>query len=164
LDAALHTLERSLAESERVPQLERARTLLALGILRRQALRKKASREALNGALAVFEELGAPLWAEKARVELGRIGGRRAAGDELTASESRVAELAAAGRSNKEIAAELFMGVSRRTFRACTESSGSAHEPGSALGWPQQGSRLGATCKWIRNPVISRTNADLLAT
>jgi ATP/maltotriose-dependent transcriptional regulator MalT len=112
LDAALDTLERSLAESERVPQLERARTLLALGILRRQALRKKAARDALNGALAVFEELGAPLWAEKGRVELGRIGGRRGGGDELTVSESRVAELAAAGRSNKEIAAELFMGVS----------------------------------------------------
>jgi DNA-binding NarL/FixJ family response regulator len=75
-------------------------------------MQKKAAREALEQALALFEELPARLWAEKARQELARIGGRRTVEDELTASERRVAELAAAGRSNREIAAELFMGVS----------------------------------------------------
>jgi DNA-binding CsgD family transcriptional regulator len=79
---------------------------------RRQASQKKAARETLAQALAIFEALGARLWAEKARAELARIGGRQAGGDELTETEARVADLASAGRSNKEIAATLFMGVS----------------------------------------------------
>ena len=92
--------------------LERARTLLCLGSVRRQALQKKAAREALEQALAIFEQLGARLWADKARGELKRISGRAPASEELTETERRVAELASQGRSNKEIAAELYMGVS----------------------------------------------------
>jgi ATP/maltotriose-dependent transcriptional regulator MalT len=105
-------LERSLAEPERIAPLDHARTLLALGRLRRQALQKKAGRDALEQALAIFDRLGASVWAERARTELARISGRRAVADELTETETRVAELAAAGHSNKEIAAALFMGVS----------------------------------------------------
>jgi DNA-binding CsgD family transcriptional regulator len=112
LTAGLRTLEHSLAQPGGVPPLERGRTLLSLGTLRRQAMQKKAAREALDQALAIFEELGARLWADKARAELARISGRRASGDELTETETRVAALAVQGSSNKEIASALFMGVS----------------------------------------------------
>jgi DNA-binding NarL/FixJ family response regulator len=103
--------EDSLADAAPFP-LERGRTLLCLGTVRRQAQRKRSAGEALEQALAIFEALGARLWAEKARAELKRIGGRPRPSNELTATERRVAELAARDRSNKEIAAELFMGVS----------------------------------------------------
>jgi DNA-binding CsgD family transcriptional regulator len=109
--AATAAFDASLADAAPFP-LEHARTLLCLGTVRRQAQEKKAAREALEQALAMFEELGARLWAEKARAELRRISGRAPASDELTETERRVAELAAQGRMNKEIAAELFMGVS----------------------------------------------------
>jgi DNA-binding CsgD family transcriptional regulator len=54
--------------------------------------------------------LGAPLWAARAREGLARIGGRTA-GSGLTPTERRIAELAAQGSSNKEIAAALFVTV-----------------------------------------------------
>ena len=47
-------------------------------------------------------------WIEKARSELGRIGGRTSENG-LTAAERRVAVLVAAGRTNREVAAELFL-------------------------------------------------------
>jgi DNA-binding CsgD family transcriptional regulator len=94
---------------------EEARTLFCLGRVQRRAKRRKAARETLNRALACFESLGTPLWAATARRELGRIGVRRAP-QELTATEQAVAELAAEGLTNREIAAKLF--VSNRTVEA----------------------------------------------
>ena len=109
LPAAFEGLERALAEHELlVAPFERARTLLALGSVQRRAKQKRASRETLQQALALFDQLGARLWADRTRDELARIGGR-VAQQRLTASEWRVAELAAEGRSNKEIAAALFV-------------------------------------------------------
>ncbi|HUG29222.1 MAG TPA: AAA family ATPase [Candidatus Limnocylindria bacterium] len=87
----------------------RARAELALGVNRRRAKQKRSAREALEAARAGFEALGAATWAGVARSELARIGGRtRIAG--LSPSELSVAELVAAGRTNREIASTLFLG------------------------------------------------------
>jgi ATP/maltotriose-dependent transcriptional regulator MalT len=111
-EAALPHFEEALREHERMPgPFERGRTLLALGQVQRRLKRKRAAREALTAALAIFDEMGTPLWAEKARAELARIGGRKPAGSELTETERRVAALVAEGKSNKEVAAELFVSV-----------------------------------------------------
>jgi DNA-binding CsgD family transcriptional regulator len=56
----------------------------------------------------MFELLGAPSWIERTRAELERVGLRRAP-DELTATERRVAELAATGLTNREVASKAFM-------------------------------------------------------
>ena len=69
---------------------------------------KRAAAEALREAVEIFERLGAPAWEQQARGELGRVGLRRAP-DELTATELRVAELAAAGLTNREVASAAFM-------------------------------------------------------
>jgi DNA-binding CsgD family transcriptional regulator len=103
-------LEEAVARHESVGDpFGRARALLALGALRRRDRQKRAAREAIDAAAEAFESMGAAGWAEKARSELGRIGGRvREPG--LTAAESRVAALVAEGRTNREVAAALFLG------------------------------------------------------
>jgi DNA-binding CsgD family transcriptional regulator len=112
LDEAVSALQRALLEHERLPvPLERARTLLALGSVQRRARRKRAARQALGEALALFKELTSNVWVERARGELARIGGRAPSGSGLTASEQRVAALVAEGRTNKEVAAQLFVSV-----------------------------------------------------
>jgi DNA-binding CsgD family transcriptional regulator len=108
---ALGHADQAVALAAPSEPLERARALLVLGLLRRRAKRRRAAREALEGALAVFDALRAPLWAQRARAELERIGGRRGSPDELTPGEQRVADLVLAGRTNREIATELFITV-----------------------------------------------------
>ncbi|MCU0260250.1 MAG: helix-turn-helix transcriptional regulator, partial [Ilumatobacteraceae bacterium] len=90
---------------------EQARTDLVAGVLERRMRRKRAARELLAGAADTFERIGAPTWAGRARAELGRVGVRVRAPDQLSESERRVAELAAAGRTNREIADALFLSV-----------------------------------------------------
>jgi DNA-binding CsgD family transcriptional regulator len=107
---ALSRLERTVAQHEAVGDpFGRARARLALGVVRRRARQKRAAREEIEAALADFEELGAASWAEKARAELGRVGGRLSVVG-LTPAERRVADLVAAGRTNREVAATLFLG------------------------------------------------------
>jgi DNA-binding CsgD family transcriptional regulator len=110
LEAALAAYAGALSAHERLPQpFDLGRTLLAQGIAERRGRRRRAARETLERALAIFDELGATLWADKARSELARIGGRAPAGDQLTPSERRIAELVAEGRTNKEVAAILVV-------------------------------------------------------
>jgi DNA-binding CsgD family transcriptional regulator len=97
-------------EGARLP-FELGRTLLALGGTQRRARRRRDARVTLQRALAVFEELGARQWAERAQAELGRIGGRAPSPDGLTPTEQRVAALVSEGKSNKEVAAELVVSV-----------------------------------------------------
>src|SRR5947208_16335549 len=88
---------------------ERARTQLLQGQLQRRQRHRDAASATLRGALGVFEALDTPLWADRVRAELTRgVSGRSRAGG-LTPSEQRVAELAASGMTNKDIAAELFI-------------------------------------------------------
>ncbi len=110
IDDALGALERALATHERVSMpFESARTLLALGSVQRRAKKRTAARDTLGRALTIFEDLGAAFWAKEAQAELARIAGRAPAGWGLTATEYRVAELVAAGLTNREAAARLFL-------------------------------------------------------
>jgi DNA-binding CsgD family transcriptional regulator len=112
LDGAFASFERALAEhGQSTDPFQHARTLLALGRTQRRAKRRGAARTTLEDALARFERLGAPLWANQARAELARIGGRAPSRHELTEAERRIANLVAEGRSNREVADALFLTV-----------------------------------------------------
>src|SRR5438093_252943 len=87
------------------------RALLARGVVARRAKHKREAEHALGRALEVFERTGIRLLADRARTERARIGLRPRAPSELTETEQQVAELAAAGRRNGEITAQLFMSV-----------------------------------------------------
>jgi DNA-binding CsgD family transcriptional regulator len=109
VERAAVVLQQAVAQHEEVGDpFGRARALLGLGIVRRRARQKRGAREAIQAALGGFEELGAATWIEKARGELGRIGGRTRQ-EGLTAAERRVAALVAEGRTNREVAAALFL-------------------------------------------------------
>jgi DNA-binding CsgD family transcriptional regulator len=106
---AASLLDRAVEEQREVGDpFGTARAFLGLGIVRRRARKKSGAREAIQAALDGFEELGAAAWAEKARSELGHIGGRRRE-EGLTPAERRVAALVAEGHTNREVAAALFL-------------------------------------------------------
>jgi DNA-binding CsgD family transcriptional regulator len=97
-------------------RLELARALHDLGAARRRAGKRSAAREPLREALGLAEECGADLLAARIREELAATGVHlrrdRASGPEaLTPAERRVAELAASGLTNREIAQTLFVSV-----------------------------------------------------
>jgi DNA-binding CsgD family transcriptional regulator len=111
---AVDSAHHAMREHDRLAMpFERAQTQLVLGqLLRRQ--RKKLPAEAMLGeALRSFEDIGAPLWAGRARAELARTNVTPTRDRGLTPSELRVAELAASGMTNRDVAAALFM--SRKT-------------------------------------------------
>ena len=97
----------------------RARTLFSFGRWLRRQRRSADSRAPLRDAIDLFDALGATRWSERARQELRatgeKIGPRTPdARDRLTAQELQIAQLAAAGLSNREIGERLFL--SHRTI------------------------------------------------
>jgi DNA-binding CsgD family transcriptional regulator len=110
LEGAMHAYREALDWHDRVEiPLDRGRTLLALGMALRRAKRRREARETLEDALGVFEQIGAALWAARGRAELERISGRAPSAGALTPAEKRVAALVAEGRTNREVAAALFL-------------------------------------------------------
>ncbi|HEX6724312.1 MAG TPA: AAA family ATPase [Gaiella sp.] len=109
VSGALELLERAVVAHELAGDLfGAARGLLSLGVARRRARQKRPAREAIERAVEAFERMGAAGWAAKARAELGAVGGRTRV-DGLTTAEHRVASLVAEGRTNREVAAALFL-------------------------------------------------------
>ena len=80
-----------------------------LGNVLRRDRKKRAAREALQGALETFRRLGATLWETKTQAELARVGGRAPTTGGLTPTEQRIAELIASGLSYRETADALFI-------------------------------------------------------
>lgn len=110
LDEAAATAEDAVERwGEQEIPCDLGRALLVLGRVRRRRGERRAARDALARARDVFAARGARLWVERASEELGRIPIRRAASPDLTATEARVAALAARGRTNREVAQALFM-------------------------------------------------------
>jgi DNA-binding CsgD family transcriptional regulator len=107
--------------TEAIERLERtsivvhlARAHLRYGEWLRRLNRRLDARRHLTEAHAMFTQMGANAFAERARRELVAIGEkvRRqpvSSGDELTAQETQIARLAAEGLTNQEIGAQLFI-------------------------------------------------------
>ncbi|MEV6348683.1 AAA family ATPase [Actinoplanes sp. NPDC051851] len=130
--AGLRALATTLSPAEAVPvltaattllatspaRLEHTRTLVDLGAALRRANRRTAARTPLGQALDMAERGGMRLLATRAHRELIAAGARPrrpmlSGPAALTPAEHRVAELAARGHSNTEIAHELY--ITRRT-------------------------------------------------
>ena len=114
-DRGLGLLEDSVAALRRSPALlERAHSLAELGAALRRAGRRAAAREPLIEALDLAARCGARPLAARAREELTATGARprrewRTGAEALTPSELRVVRLAVEGRTNREIAHELYV-------------------------------------------------------
>jgi tetratricopeptide (TPR) repeat protein len=119
------TAEREFAQALRLHAeanrpFDLARTQLLLGEHLRRQRQRAGARAHLRTALDTFEALGAAPWAERARSELRASGETARKRDpstlsQLTPQELQVARFVAQGRSNKEVAAQLFL--SPRTHR-----------------------------------------------
>lgn len=102
------------AHAEAGRPFEHARSQLAYGELLRRTRRRVEAREHLRAALDGFEALGATLWAERARVELRASGQTARKRDpstraQLTEQELQIARFVSEGRTNREVAAQLFL-------------------------------------------------------
>ncbi|WP_052956913.1 AAA family ATPase [Mycolicibacter heraklionensis] len=104
----------ALAHHDRIEMpFERARTLLVLGRLERRLRHWQTAAAVLAESLQTFEKVGTPLWASQVRAELDRGTAGRTRSPGLTPTERRIAELAATGMNNHDIATMLF--ITRKT-------------------------------------------------
>jgi DNA-binding CsgD family transcriptional regulator len=106
----LHAAVGHLASSPM--RLEHARALIDLGAALRRAGRRADCRAPLRAGLHIAERAGAAPLVQHARDELNASGARvprHHVGDELTPSERRIIDMAAAGMSNSQIAQALFV-------------------------------------------------------
>ncbi len=107
-------LEALSYQREQAQPFERARTELAYGETLRRAGRRTQARVQLRSALATFEGLGTPRWAERARQELEATGitARKrdpSTLDTLTPQELRIARLVVEGATNRDVAGQLYL-------------------------------------------------------
>ena len=117
LDGALTAAHRAMADHQRVAMpFDRARTLLLYGQLERRLRKKESASASLAAALEIFEQHNVPLWADRTRAELARANVGPQPSRQLTPSEQRVAELAASGMKNRDVANALF--ISPKTVEA----------------------------------------------
>ena len=105
---------RSRVLADSTARLEHAKALAALGAALRRARRPTEAREPLRAALDLATACGAPPLADAARSELYAAGARPridalSGVAALTASERRVADLAAGGETNRDIAQALYV-------------------------------------------------------
>jgi DNA-binding CsgD family transcriptional regulator len=102
----------ALAWYDRSPlRFDRARTLLIAGQIARRAKAKRQARDLLSEAQREFATFGATAWRAQAAAELARVNVRPGAPSTLTETERRVAELAAAGLTNREVADRMFLAI-----------------------------------------------------
>jgi DNA-binding CsgD family transcriptional regulator len=119
------------APAERNP-FEQARSLFLLGRVRRESNLKKLARDAMQEAADIFDALGAVQWHRRTLAEMRRIGGRSVASGEFSETERRIVDLVVGGRTNREIASELFLSPNTvawnlsRIYRKCGVSSRTA--------------------------------------
>ncbi|MEO8887771.1 MAG: LuxR C-terminal-related transcriptional regulator [Jatrophihabitantaceae bacterium] len=92
-------------------RFDRARTLLIAGQISRRAKAKSAARDLLTEAETEFASFGAIAWRGQATAELARVNVRPRAPSDLTETERLVAQLAASGLSNREVADRMFLAV-----------------------------------------------------
>jgi DNA-binding CsgD family transcriptional regulator len=114
-DDGLELLQEAVAVAEASPaRLEHAKALIALGAAVRRTNRRADAREPLAHGLELANRCGADALEETARTELYAAGGRPrrdalSGPESLTPSERRIADLAAEGHTNRDIAQTLYV-------------------------------------------------------
>ncbi|WP_036437811.1 AAA family ATPase [Mycobacterium sp. URHB0044] len=117
VEAAVSMAQQAMVAHDRLPMpFERARTQLLLGRLQRSQGLKEDAVDTLVEALRAFEHMGTPLWATRARDELAATKSIPTEHVRLTSSEQDVAELAASGMTNRDVAT--MLSISLKTVEA----------------------------------------------